>query len=128
MSWEGCPGTVLPCRPSSSYGHFARHEARKDRRRHRNLICPLLPLAGRYRLLNLYNHFIVGWFARVCGVRYTVRGRDNVPAGPVVILANHQCEWETLFLQILKPPVCTVLKQELLNLPLFGWALPHLIA
>ncbi|GAA5171411.1 lysophospholipid acyltransferase family protein [Modicisalibacter zincidurans] len=86
-------------------------------------ITPLLPLAGRYRLLNLYNHFIVGWFARVCGVRYTVRGRDNVPAGPVVILANHQCEWETLFLQILKPPVCTVLKQELLNLPLFGWAL-----
>lgn len=87
-------------------------------------ITPLLPLAGRYRLLNLYNHFIVGWFAWICGVRYTVRGRDNVPAaGPVVILANHQCEWETLFLQILKPPVCTVLKQELLNLPLFGWAL-----
>ncbi|MDW5376143.1 lysophospholipid acyltransferase family protein [Halomonas sp. HP20-15] len=86
-------------------------------------VTPLLPLAGRYRLLNLYNHFIVGWFAWACGVRYTVRGRDNVPAGPVVILANHQCEWETLFLQILKPPVCTVLKQELLNLPLFGWAL-----
>lgn len=86
-------------------------------------ITPLLPLAGRYRLLNLYNHFIVVWFGWVCGVRYTVRGRDNVPPGPVVLLANHQCEWETLFLQILKPPVCTVLKQELLNLPLFGWAL-----
>ncbi|WP_163650635.1 lysophospholipid acyltransferase family protein [Modicisalibacter sp. 'Wilcox'] len=86
-------------------------------------VAPLLPLAGRYRLLNLYNHFIVGWFARVCGVRYEIRGRDNVPAGPVVILANHQCEWETLFLQVLKPPVCTVLKQELLRLPLFGWAL-----
>ncbi|MBZ9566645.1 lysophospholipid acyltransferase family protein [Modicisalibacter tunisiensis] len=86
-------------------------------------VAPLLPLAGRYRLLNLYNHFIVGWFAGVCGVRYEIRGRDNVPAGPVVILANHQCEWETLFLQVLKPPVCTVLKQELLRLPLFGWAL-----
>ncbi|MBZ9558893.1 MULTISPECIES: lysophospholipid acyltransferase family protein [Modicisalibacter] len=86
-------------------------------------IAPLLPLAGRYRFLNLYNHFIVVWFAWTCGVRYTVEGRENVPEGPVVVLANHQCEWETLFLQILKPPVCTVLKQELLRLPLFGWAL-----
>lgn len=86
-------------------------------------VTPLLPLRGRYRLLNLYNHFIVAWFALTCGVRYEVRGREHVPEGPVVILANHQCEWETLFLQVLKPPVCTVLKQELLSLPLFGWAL-----
>lgn len=86
-------------------------------------ITPLLPLGGRYKLLNLYNHFIVAWFGITCGVRYEVHGREHVPAGPVVILANHQCEWETIFLQILKPPVCTVLKQELLRLPLFGWAL-----
>ncbi|WP_227370325.1 lysophospholipid acyltransferase family protein [Halomonas sp. M20] len=86
-------------------------------------ITPLLPLAARYKLLNLYNHFIIAWFSLICGVRYEVHGRKNVPKGPVVILANHQCEWETLFLQVLKPPVCTVLKQELLRLPLFGWAL-----
>jgi 1-acyl-sn-glycerol-3-phosphate acyltransferase len=89
-------------------------------------VTPLLPLGGRYKLLNLYNHFIVSWFALVCGVRYEVQGRENVPAGPVVILSNHQCEWETLFLQVLKPPVCTVLKQELLRLPLFGWAIRFL--
>lgn len=86
-------------------------------------ITPLLPLAARYKLLNLYNHFIIAWFALICGVRYEVHGREHVPKGPVVILANHQCEWETIFLQVLKPPVCTVLKQELLRLPLFGWAL-----
>ncbi|WP_048307993.1 1-acyl-sn-glycerol-3-phosphate acyltransferase [Halomonas sp. PR-M31] len=86
-------------------------------------ITPLLPLRARYKLLNLYNHFIIAWFALICGVRYEVHGREHVPTGPVVILANHQCEWETLFLQVLKPPVCTVLKQELLRLPLFGWAL-----
>ena len=73
-------------------------------------IAPLLGLSARYRLLNLYNHFITAWFRWTCGVTYRVRGRERLPAGPCVILANHQCEWETLFLQILKPPVCTVLK------------------
>ncbi|QTF92493.1 lysophospholipid acyltransferase family protein [Halomonas sp. BM-2019] len=86
-------------------------------------VAPLLPLRGRYRLLNLYNHLITAWFRWACGVRYEVGGREHLPDGPCVILANHQCEWETLYLQILKPPVCTVLKQELLRLPLFGWGL-----
>ncbi len=86
-------------------------------------VAPFLPLAGRYRLLNLYNHFITAWFRWTCGVRYRISGRENLPEGPCVILANHQCEWETIYLQILKPPVCTVLKQELLRIPVFGWGL-----
>ncbi|WP_254276423.1 1-acyl-sn-glycerol-3-phosphate acyltransferase [Halomonas sp. 3H] len=86
-------------------------------------VAPLLPLRHRYRLLNLYNHFIIAWFRWTCGVRYEVRGLERLPPGPCVILANHQCEWETVYLQLLKPPVCTVLKQELLRIPLFGWGL-----
>ncbi|MGM0614067.1 MAG: lysophospholipid acyltransferase family protein [Pseudomonadota bacterium] len=86
-------------------------------------IAPFLPLSGRYRLLNLYNHFLMVWFRLACGVRYEIEGRENLPEGPCVIQANHQCEWETVFLQVMKPPVCTVLKQELLRFPIFGWAL-----
>ncbi|WP_438766004.1 lysophospholipid acyltransferase family protein [Kushneria sp. TE3] len=82
-----------------------------------------LPLNGRFRVLNLYNHFIVFWFGLCCGVRYRVEGRDNIPDTPCVVLANHQSEWETLFLQTIKSPMCTVLKQELLKIPVFGWAL-----
>ena len=86
-------------------------------------IAPFLPLSARYRLLNLYNHFLMVWFRIACGVRYEIEGRENLPSGPCVIQANHQCEWETVFLQVMKPPVCTVLKQELLRFPIFGWAL-----
>ena len=86
-------------------------------------IAPFLPLSGRYRLLNLYNHVLMVWFRVACGVRYEIEGRENLPSGPCVIQANHQCEWETVFLQVMKPPVCTVLKQELLRFPIFGWAL-----
>lgn len=84
-------------------------------------IAPFLPLAARYRLLNLYNYFLMVWFRIACGVRYEIQGRENIPSGPCVIQANHQCEWETLFLQVMKPPVCTVLKRELLRIPVFGW-------
>ncbi|BBI47760.1 hypothetical protein HORIV_01810 [Vreelandella olivaria] len=84
-------------------------------------IAPFLPLSGRYRLLNLYNYFLMVWFRIACGVRYDIQGRENLPSGPCVIQANHQCEWETVFLQVMKPPVCTVLKRELLRLPIFGW-------
>ncbi|CAM3811312.1 lysophospholipid acyltransferase family protein [Vreelandella rituensis] len=86
-------------------------------------VAPFLPLERRYGLLNLYNHFLMRWFRWTCGVRYDIQGQENLPEGPCVIQANHQCEWETVFLQIMKPPVCTVLKQELLRIPIFGWAL-----
>ncbi|HSH49167.1 MAG TPA: lysophospholipid acyltransferase family protein [Halomonas sp.] len=84
---------------------------------------PFLPLRSRYRLLNLYNHFIVAWFRMACGVRYEISGLERLPPGPCVLLSNHQSEWETVYLQLLKPPVCTVLKRELLNIPIFGWGL-----
>ncbi|WP_027966137.1 lysophospholipid acyltransferase family protein [Halomonas halocynthiae] len=84
---------------------------------------PFLPLKSRYRLLNLYNHFIMSWFKVACGVHYEISGLEKLPAGPCVILSNHQSEWETVYLQLIKPPVCTVLKKELLNIPVFGWAL-----
>lgn len=86
-------------------------------------IAPFLPLAGRYRLLNLYNYFLILWFRIACGVRYDIQGVHHLPDGPCVIQANHQSEWETVFLQVMKPPVCTVLKRELLSIPVFGWGL-----
>ncbi len=81
----------------------------------------MLPLRGRFRLFNCHNRFIMRWLSLTCGVRYRIEGRERVPEGPCVVLANHQSEWETVYLQLLKTPICTVLKQELLSIPLFGW-------
>lgn len=82
-----------------------------------------LPYKKRFPVLNLYNRAMMKWLFISCGIRVKVEGREHLPQGACVLLANHQSEWETLFLQILKPPVCTVLKQELLNIPVFGWSL-----
>ena len=73
--------------------------------------------------INVWNRSVIVWLRLTCGVRYRVEGLENIPARPYVIVAKHQSEWETFFLQLPFAPVCTILKQELLQIPLFGWGL-----
>lgn len=91
-----------------------------------SLLCvsigPLLSFERRYRFVNLWTIATL-WLLRVLnGVHVRVEGRENLPAGAAVILANHQSSWETFYLQLLISPQATVLKRELLWLPFFGWA------
>ena len=75
------------------------------------------------RYINWWNAGVVIWLRLSCGVRYRVEGRENIPPRPYVVVAKHQSEWETFFLQLPFAPVCTILKQELLRVPFFGWGL-----
>lgn len=87
------------------------------------LIGPFLPLKARHRFVNLWTVAAM-WLLKVLnGVHVRVEGRENIPQGAAVILANHQSSWETFYLQILVSPQATVLKRELLWLPFFGWGL-----
>ena len=91
------------------------------------LICLLiapLPLHVRYR-------FTVGWPRLVlwaawhlCGIRYEVKGWENLPDSPVVLLSKHQSTWETFYLVANMPrELCFVFKRELLWVPFFGWGI-----
>ncbi|MFP8966629.1 lysophospholipid acyltransferase family protein [Pokkaliibacter sp. CJK22405] len=83
-----------------------------------------VPYKHRHPLVVLFNRFFIRWLRLSCGVRYVVQGQENIPDnGPFVLVANHQSQWETFYLQTLKRPLVTVLKKELLNIPFFGWAL-----
>lgn len=59
------------------------------------------------------------------GLTYVELGRQNVPVGPCLIVANHQSQWETIAFLILVPDVAIVAKQELLAIPVMGWFLRH---
>ncbi|MBO3275930.1 lysophospholipid acyltransferase family protein [Pseudomonas schmalbachii] len=87
-------------------------------------IAPLLPFRARYRfVVQTWCRFAV-WLTRVMvNVRYEVRGVENIPERPCVILSNHQSTWETFFLSGYFEPLSQVLKRELLFVPFFGWAL-----
>lgn len=87
------------------------------------LIFPLLPPRGRYALATTWCKSILNWLQFCCGVRYEIKGIENIPDEPVVILANHQSTWETFLLYMLVFPVSPILKRELMRIPLWGWAL-----
>lgn len=87
------------------------------------LFCWFLSYRIRYIYLTWWNYLVMGWLRLICGVRCEVRGRELIPSGPVVLLCKHQSQWETFFLQVLHPPIATVLKSELLKVPFFGWGL-----
>jgi len=85
------------------------------------LLCFPFSAHTRYRIITVYNRLVVALAQAVLGIRYVVRGRENLPAGPAVILAKHQSAWETVAFLCLFPPVSPVIKQELLKIPFFGW-------
>ena len=84
-----------------------------------------LPPLVRHRILISWCWLTVLWLRLICGVRFEIRGLENMhkTPGPKVVLAKHQSTWETLALQSLCFPASTILKRELLKIPFFGWGL-----
>ena len=61
--------------------------------------------------------------AGICGLRYEIRGLDNLIKGPCIVASKHQSAWDTLiFLTLLERP-SYIYKRELSWIPLFGWYL-----
>jgi len=82
------------------------------------------PYTTRYYVTSRWNAFII-WLAKVlCGIHYQIKGMENLPDEPVILLSKHQSAWETIFLLWKMPrPLVFVLKRSLIYIPLFGWAL-----
>ncbi len=90
------------------------------------LIGPFIGLDKRLKLFSLWPRF-TNWFLNLtCGIKVNVIGKENLPSGPCVIVSNHQGQWETFSMQYLFHPLCTLLKRELLFIPLWGWAMKML--
>ena len=83
-----------------------------------------LPYNKRYFVTSRWNVFVI-WAARVvCGIEYEVKGRENLPDSPVILLSKHQSAWETIFLLANMPrPLVFVFKKEILYIPFFGWGI-----
>lgn len=86
------------------------------------LTFPLSPIK-RYRVITLWSHCITLLAEYICGIKYDVKGLENIPNDPCVILSKHQSAWETFAFQAIFPPQVWVLKSSLLLVPFFGWGL-----
>jgi 1-acyl-sn-glycerol-3-phosphate acyltransferase len=82
------------------------------------------PYRTRFWVTSRWNVFVI-WCARViCGIRYQVRGYENLPEEPAILLSKHQSAWETIFmLHNMKRPLVYVFKKEILYIPFFGWGM-----
>lgn len=82
-----------------------------------------LPRIPRWKIIAGWPR-LAAWLAiYVLGIDYEVRGRENIPADPVVILSKHSSAWETLAYSGIFPPHVYVMKRELAWLPFLGWGL-----
>lgn len=85
------------------------------------------PFETRYSAANLWVRFNLWLLRRVCGLAYRVEGLENIPAtSGGLIFCKHQSAFETIALQAIFPPVVFILKQELLRIPIWGWAMATL--
>ncbi len=57
----------------------------------------------------------------ICGIKTEVRGLENLPDGPVMIASKHQSAFDTVAPILFTRRPVYVLKQELLDMPIFGW-------
>ena len=90
------------------------------------VIGPFLRLEDRLKLFSQWPKF-ANWFLHIsCGIKVEVIGKENLPTEPCVIVSNHQGQWETYSMQYLFHPMSTLLKKELLYIPLWGWAMKML--
>lgn len=62
----------------------------------------------------------------VLGIKYEVRGLNNLPAKPCVVMAKHQSAWETVGILAHVPRASWIIKRELVFVPIVGWALASL--
>ena len=83
----------------------------------------VFPLETRIRIIRIYGVVTVHMHKWLCGVRWRIEGRENIPPGPAIIFAKHQSTWETMALQLIFPPQTFVVKKELMRIPFFGWGL-----
>jgi len=87
-------------------------------------VLTLIPNKQAYVIIRSWGVLNLAWLRLICGVKGQVRGKENFDLSePSLVLSNHQSTWETMYLLATFPRMSWVIKQELLNIPLFGWGM-----
>lgn len=80
-----------------------------------------LPRPVFRRLCFAWARMMVAMVKAVLGIRYELRGVENLPDGPAIYASKHQSAWDVLIFNIIVPECAYVLKRELYKIPLWGW-------
>jgi 1-acyl-sn-glycerol-3-phosphate acyltransferase len=62
------------------------------------------------------------WITRItAGIKWEIKGAENIPTQGCIVASKHQSAWETLALVSMLPDPAFILKRELMWIPVFGW-------
>jgi len=85
----------------------------------------LMPPMATVRGQTIWAYGVMVLLRVIAGIRYEIRGRENIPPGPVLIAAKHQSAWDTMIFHIIARDPAIVMKAELLKIPVYGWYCRH---
>jgi 1-acyl-sn-glycerol-3-phosphate acyltransferase len=86
-------------------------------------LCFWAPYSTQFAIARTWARIVFWVLDKVCGLKFTVEGRERIPAGNHIVMCNHTSAWETIAQFLIFPPQVWVLKRELLWIPLIGWGL-----
>jgi 1-acyl-sn-glycerol-3-phosphate acyltransferase len=86
-------------------------------------LCFWAPYATQFAIARSWARMICWMLDKLCGLNFSVEGRERIPAGNHIVMSNHTSAWETIAQFLIFPPQVWVLKRELLWIPCIGWGL-----
>ncbi|MGB8339714.1 MAG: lysophospholipid acyltransferase family protein [Burkholderiales bacterium] len=90
------------------------------------IVMPFTKRSAPFRLAKLWTQMAIFSLRWICGIKEEIRGAENVPSTPTIVMAKHQSSWETVFFVTYFPEHTWVIKQELVRVPFFGWGIAML--
>jgi 1-acyl-sn-glycerol-3-phosphate acyltransferase len=86
-------------------------------------LCFWAPYSTQFAIARTWARLTFWALDKLCGLTFTVEGRERIPVGNHIVMCNHTSAWETIAQFLIFPPQVWVLKRELLWIPLIGWGL-----
>jgi 1-acyl-sn-glycerol-3-phosphate acyltransferase len=68
-----------------------------------------------------WSHAALWGTQTIAGIKVRLEGQENIPHGAAIVAVKHQAMLDTIVPFVWLPSPILVLKQELLNAPLYGW-------
>jgi len=79
------------------------------------------PRRWEQRLVRLWTNLLGKFLKMIVGLDIEIRGLNNLPPGPAVIVSKHQSAWDTFVFYTLVNDPNYILKKELMDIPFWGW-------
>ncbi|PID66445.1 MAG: 1-acyl-sn-glycerol-3-phosphate acyltransferase [Gammaproteobacteria bacterium] len=82
-----------------------------------------LPEKKVHAVATFWGDMVLFLLKYVLGITYRVKGGENIPDKPCVVLSKHQSALDIFVLLRIFTPQTSPFKKELLKIPFFGWVL-----